>query len=106
MRALDFYWKTNKDWYHIEENGELVRFVVNEDAPPDAQESYKHYLSQIKENGVDFSLKEAEIIVPFLKNNAHLVSLEHKRELLDKIKPNVNEITFGKIQQLLKNLHF
>ena len=59
-----------------------------------------------KENGVDFSLKEAEIIVPFLKNNAHLVSLEHKRELLDKIKPNVNEITFGKIQQLLKNLHF
>ena len=59
-----------------------------------------------KENGDDFSLKEAEIIVPFLKNNAHLVSLEHKRELLDKIKPNVNEITFGKIQQLLKNLHF
>ena len=59
-----------------------------------------------KENGVDFYLKEADIIVPFLKNNAHLVSLEHKRELLDKIKPNVNEITFGKIQQLLKNLHF
>ena len=54
MRALDFYWKTNKDWYHIEEDGELVRFVINENAPTDAQESYKHYLSQIKENGVDF----------------------------------------------------
>ena len=59
-----------------------------------------------KENGVDFTLEEAQIIVPFLKENASLVSLNHKAELLKKIKPNVNDDTFGKIQQLLKNLHF
>lgn len=59
-----------------------------------------------KENGVDFTFEEAEIIVPFLKKNASLVSLEHKNDLLEKIKPNVSDVTFGKIKLLLKNLHF
>lgn len=51
MRKLDYYWRSNKNWYHMDENDD---FVINEDAPPEAQESYKHYLEQIKEHGVDY----------------------------------------------------
>ncbi len=46
MRKLDYFWKTNKDWYHRKENGVCV---INEDAPLDAQKSYQHYLEQCKE---------------------------------------------------------
>lgn len=45
MRKMDFYWMSNKDWYHRNEN--LVP-VLNDNAPPEAQESYKHYLEQCK----------------------------------------------------------
>lgn len=45
MRKLDFYWKSNKSWYHRKDN--LVP-VINADAPKEAQESYKHYLEQVK----------------------------------------------------------
>ena len=45
MRKLDFFWKTNKDWYHRKENGVAV---INDDAPQEAQESYKRYLKQSK----------------------------------------------------------
>ena len=46
MRKLDYYWKSNKSWYHRKENGVAV---INEDAPQEAQESYKHYLEQKNE---------------------------------------------------------
>jgi len=36
-------WKSNKDWYHRKENGVCV---LNDNAPREAQESYKHYLEQ------------------------------------------------------------
>ena len=43
MRKFDFHWMDNEDWFHQIENGS---FVVNDDAPPEAQESYKRYLEQ------------------------------------------------------------
>ena len=52
MRKLDYYWTTNKEWYEWTENLERV---IRPDAPPEAQESYKHYLEQIKNGGVDGS---------------------------------------------------
>ena len=45
MRKFDFFWATNRDWYHWTEDGDRV---INPDAPPEAQESYKHYLEQDK----------------------------------------------------------
>lgn len=46
MRKLDYYWRSNRDWYHRNEHGICV---INDNAPPEAQESYKHYLEQCKE---------------------------------------------------------
>ena len=46
MKKLDFFWKTNKNWYHLTDD---LDFVLNDDAPPEARESYKHYLEQIKD---------------------------------------------------------
>lgn len=43
MRKLDFHWMDNENWFHQIENGS---FVVNDDAPPEAQDSYKRYLEQ------------------------------------------------------------
>lgn len=43
-KALDFYWKTNRDWWHVEG----FERVINEDAPKEAKESYNHYLKQRK----------------------------------------------------------
>lgn len=45
MRKLDFFWMSNKDWYYQKSNGV---FTIKSDAPPEAQESYKHYLEQSK----------------------------------------------------------
>ena len=45
MMSLDWFWSSKKEWCHFE-NGILV---VNEDAPPEAQKSYKHFLEQQKE---------------------------------------------------------
>ena len=47
MTKLDFYWKSNKEWYHLNDN---MRFVVNDDAPDEAKKSYQNYLKQLKEN--------------------------------------------------------
>ena len=43
MRKFDYYWMSNLEWYHRKDN--LVP-VINDDAPPEAQESYKRYLEQ------------------------------------------------------------
>ena len=37
MTILDYYWTTNKDWWHRLPNGVKV---LNEDAPAEAKESY------------------------------------------------------------------
>ncbi|MBR5370970.1 MAG: hypothetical protein IK130_02025 [Oscillospiraceae bacterium] len=42
MRKFDNYWLSNKEWFHWE-NGHPV---INDTAPPEAQESYKHYIEQ------------------------------------------------------------
>ena len=41
MRILEHYWMSNKDWWYRDKN--LVP-RLKEDAPPEAQESYKRYL--------------------------------------------------------------
>ena len=45
MRKLDFFWKTNKDWWYLDKNLDMR---IKPDAPPEAQESYKRYLEQMK----------------------------------------------------------
>ena len=45
MKILEHYWMSNKDWWYRDKN--LVP-RLKEDAPPEAQESYKHYLEQKK----------------------------------------------------------
>ena len=45
MRKLDYFWMSNDDWIIQRENG---TFTIKTDAPPEAQESYKHYLEQKK----------------------------------------------------------
>ena len=44
MTLLDMYWASKDEWCHFE--GFVL--VVNKDAPPEAQESYKRYLKQLK----------------------------------------------------------
>ncbi len=46
MKRFDMYWMTNKSWYRWE-NG--VR-VLNDNAPPDAVESYNNYKKQVAEH--------------------------------------------------------
>ena len=46
MTKLDFYWQSNKEWYHLTENCD---FVVNDDAPEEAKQSYQNYLKQVEE---------------------------------------------------------
>lgn len=48
MKRLDFYWKSDKSWYHWDDK--FSYYVINDDAPEEAKESYKHYLEQIKGN--------------------------------------------------------
>ena len=43
MRKYDYHWMSNKDWYHMKDNGVCV---VNDDAPAEAKESYANYLEQ------------------------------------------------------------
>ena len=43
MRKLDSYWLTNDDWWTFKNHIPTIR----EDAPPEAQESYKRYIKQI-----------------------------------------------------------
>lgn len=43
MRKFDYHWMDNENWFHQLENGV---FVINDDAPLEAHESYKHYLEQ------------------------------------------------------------
>lgn len=43
-KALDRYWTTNREWWHFEG----FKQVLNEDAPPEAKESYRRHQEQIK----------------------------------------------------------
>ena len=46
MTKLDYYWASNEEWYHLNEN---MHFVVNDDAPEEAKKSYQNYLRQKRE---------------------------------------------------------
>lgn len=49
MRKLDFYWKSNKDWWYYDKN-----FIprLKESAPPEAHESYQRYRATAKNSKV------------------------------------------------------
>lgn len=44
MKILEHYWMSNKDWWYWKNGIQILK----DDAPPEAQESYKRYLEQIK----------------------------------------------------------
>ena len=46
MKKLDLLWMMKKEW--IKADG--LHYVLREDAPKIAQDSYKRYLKQIKES--------------------------------------------------------
>lgn len=56
MRKLDYYWCSNKDWYHYENDG--WKQVLNSDAPKEAKKSYRHYKRQVKWMGWENSASE------------------------------------------------
>lgn len=41
------YWKTDENWFHFDEEQEI--FVINDDAPQKAKESYEKYVQMIHE---------------------------------------------------------
>ena len=47
MTKLDNFWMSNEDWIEERESG--FGWKLRDDAPEEAQESYKHYLEQLKE---------------------------------------------------------
>lgn len=44
MTHIDLYWQENDDWWEFVDHVPTIK----ESAPPEAQESYKRYLEQIK----------------------------------------------------------
>lgn len=49
MTKLDMHWLTNPDWYiMVKTEDGFYDDIIRDDAPPEAQESYKRYLSQLE----------------------------------------------------------
>ena len=49
MTRFDEYWKTNESWYkRITLPDGRKKIVMNDDAPPEAKESYENYIKQFK----------------------------------------------------------
>jgi len=55
MKRIDMHWMDKKEWWEVKDNVP----VVKNDAPQEAQESYKHYLEQINKDD-RFNLPELE----------------------------------------------
>ena len=47
MKKLDLYWMSNDDWYGFADD-EVGTPYLTEKAPPEARESFEHYLAQKK----------------------------------------------------------
>lgn len=47
MKAVDLYWKKNREWYYYDDN--LVP-RIREDAPEEAKKSYENYMKQKKQS--------------------------------------------------------
>ena len=43
MRKFDYHWMDDENWFYQLENG---AFIIKDDAPLEAHESYKRYLEQ------------------------------------------------------------
>ena len=46
MTRLDAYWTSDSSWYHWESG----KMILNDDAPPEAVESYNNYKRQVAEH--------------------------------------------------------
>lgn len=46
MIAYDLYWKSNDDWWEFDKNFD---YVIKEDAPKEAKQSYENYVRLNKE---------------------------------------------------------
>lgn len=47
MTKYDYYWCSNLDWVYFDNKKGMM---IREDAPPEAQESYRIYRQQVKEH--------------------------------------------------------
>lgn len=45
MTKLDMFWRSKREWWHIEN----FDAVLNNDAPEEAKKSYEHYKKQLIE---------------------------------------------------------
>lgn len=70
MVKLDLYWKTNKEWCYFDE---ARGFVLREDAPLEAKESYKNYCKQLA--AID-RWTSRSLVIP--KNEAGVQLYEHE----------------------------
>lgn len=57
-----------------------------------------------KKYNIIFTLDEAKIIIPFLKQNVEYVNKENKEKLLFKIKNKVSQATYIKVNNLVEKL--
>lgn len=48
MRKLDLFWQSNDEWWELQNHIP----VLKETAPPEARESYEHYLEQMREEKI------------------------------------------------------
>lgn len=46
MTKLDIYWMSNEEWIREADDG--FGYILKEDAPEEAQESYKRFLEQVE----------------------------------------------------------
>ena len=45
MRKYDTFWESNDEWYCVKDG----KFIIRDDTPQEAKDSYNHYLEQCME---------------------------------------------------------
>ena len=55
MRRFESHWMSNDAWYHLSGNGD---WVVNDDAPQEAKESYVLYCEQRKKAAAEQAARD------------------------------------------------
>lgn len=77
----------------------LIAFYVN-------GLTYEQGIQLAKKHGVNFTLEEAKVILPFLKLHRHELEVGNIDRLLNLIKPKVNSATLQKIIFLLNKIDY
>lgn len=83
MRKLDLFWRSNRDWWEFRNHIPTLK----DDAPPEAQKSYRRYLEQT-------AMDEAEHY-----KNILMESIENIVEAADELraKNGLNEVEYGQL---------